>query len=76
MKLLIMLSVVVVALLQVSNAARPIDAPHLCEIQIDAFLSDLNSAKTDAEKEQVKKRWRNKRPAWIAACVSHLTGNK
>ena len=68
--------IVLAAFSSVSHAARPVDAPHLCEIQIEAFLRDMDSAKTDADKEQVKKRWRNKRPSWRARCVSHLTGDR
>lgn len=72
-KRLIILVVVVTAFVQVSNAARPVDAPHLCEIQIEAFWHDMDKAKTDADKELVKKHWRNKRPSWRARCVSNLT---
>ncbi len=76
MKSLIVLGVMAIALSQASNAARPIDAPTLCEVQIEAFLNELDKAKTDAEKEQVRERWRNKRPAWRSGCVRHLLGGE
>lgn len=76
MKTSIVFWVAAIALSQTSNAARPVDAPDLCEIQIEAFWHDMDSVKTDADKEQVKKRWRNKRPSWKARCVSHFTKEK
>lgn len=76
MKSLIVLGVMAIALSQGSNAARPVDASHLCEIQFEAFWHDMGKAETDAEKEQVKRRWRNKRPSWRARCVSQFTKEK
>lgn len=76
MKVLIVLWVVAITLSQASNAARPVDAPYLCEIQMETFLHDMYLAKTDVDKERVKKRWRNKRPSWKSCCVIHLTGDK
>jgi len=76
MKALIIFVFVAITVSQTSNAARSVDNPHLCEIQIEKFLYDMNSAKTYVDKEQVKKRWRNKRPSWRARCVSHLAKEK
>lgn len=60
---------ILAAFSSVAHAARPVDAPSLCEVQIEAFEYQLSLAKTVAEKEKVKERWRNAKPSWRAACV-------